>query len=94
MTYQKQSEWPGGFIADVTIKNTTTTAVDGHRRRRADLLRRGCRPGHVRLAPDAAGPAAGLGVARPGGGALGGSRRPGHRTHPAHARSPPNCVLT
>ncbi|MFI9643471.1 cellulose binding domain-containing protein [Micromonospora sp. NPDC051925] len=29
VTYQKQSEWPGGFVADVTIENTATTAVDG-----------------------------------------------------------------
>ncbi|WP_431974389.1 cellulose binding domain-containing protein [Micromonospora haikouensis] len=29
VTYQKQSEWPGGFVADITIKNTATAAVDG-----------------------------------------------------------------
>ncbi|WP_328339431.1 cellulose binding domain-containing protein [Micromonospora sp. NBC_00421] len=29
VTYQKQSEWPGGFVANVTVKNTATTAVTG-----------------------------------------------------------------
>ncbi|MEU4568975.1 cellulose binding domain-containing protein [Micromonospora sp. NPDC023956] len=29
VTYQKQSEWSGGLIANVTIKNTATTAVNG-----------------------------------------------------------------
>ncbi|WP_433688311.1 cellulose binding domain-containing protein [Micromonospora carbonacea] len=29
VTYQKQSEWPGGFVVDVTVENTATTAVNG-----------------------------------------------------------------
>ncbi|SCG56839.1 fibronectin type III domain-containing protein [Micromonospora rifamycinica] len=29
VTYQKQAEWPGGFVTNVTIGNTATTTVDG-----------------------------------------------------------------
>ncbi|WDZ83846.1 cellulose binding domain-containing protein [Micromonospora cathayae] len=29
VTYQLQSEWPGGFVAAVTVRNTGTTPVDG-----------------------------------------------------------------
>ncbi|KXK62470.1 hypothetical protein AWW66_08250 [Micromonospora rosaria] len=29
VTYQKQSEWQGGFVTDITIMNTATTAVNG-----------------------------------------------------------------
>ncbi|MDG4750357.1 cellulose binding domain-containing protein [Micromonospora sp. WMMD718] len=29
VTYRNQSEWPGGFVAAVTVQNTGTTSVDG-----------------------------------------------------------------